>query len=112
MVLFGPATESSTYMLVAPALAWSLLDTARAPRARVAFSLAALGGGLLLTCCVAGWFPVGKQFRALGLQPLGGLLLFGGLLLRLMSGSEALPIAGTPADVSVQGVLCEPNASS
>jgi hypothetical protein len=112
MVLFGPATESNTYMLLAPTLAWSLAESIRAPRSRVAFGLTALAGALLLTCCVAGWFPVGKQFRALGLQPLGGLLLAGGLLCRLGSRSEASPNEVKPAEVPIRVVPCEPHACS
>jgi len=110
MVLLGPATESCTYILLAPALAWSLLETARTPRARWSFGLVALAAGVLWTCCVAGWFPFGKALRAVGLQPLGGLLLLAGLSVRLWSGPDLSSEEDRPAAVSVEGVPCEHNA--
>jgi hypothetical protein len=80
MVLFGPATESSTYILLAPVFAWSLVEAWRHPRNTPLGVLTLLGTGLLLFCCVASWFPWGRSVHALGLQPLGALVLLGRLL--------------------------------
>jgi hypothetical protein len=102
MVLLGPATESNTYMLLAPTFSWALLESARARRSCLAFGLSALSGALLLTCCVAGWFPVGKQFRALGLQPLAGLFLVGGLLFRLFPAPGILHVEDKAAKLTDQ----------
>jgi hypothetical protein len=104
MVLLGPATESNTYVLLAPALAWSLLETARAPRPRVAFGLVSLGAFVLLTCCVAGWFPAGRLLRGLGLQPLGGTLVLLGVSLHLLSGRESISPEERTAAVPVEVV--------
>jgi hypothetical protein len=112
MVLFGPATESNTYVLLAPALAWSLLETARSSRSRMVFGLVALSGGLLLICCVTGWFPVGRQVRALGLQPLAGLLLVGGLLVHLYFWPEPSTREEVPAQLPDPVIACEQNACS
>jgi hypothetical protein len=100
MTLFGPATESSTYMLLAPALAWALLNAFRlaqtsefsetsevypamcsrtsnwANRAILVTSFA-----LFTATQVLLWFPGGARFQNLGTQPLAGLLLFGSLVL-------------------------------
>jgi Glycosyltransferase family 87 len=76
MTLFGSATESCTYMLLAPALAWSLLD---AWLRQVPYWLrCGLGASfvLFLVTQTAVWFPGGgRQIHALGLQPLAALLL-------------------------------------
>jgi hypothetical protein len=79
MTVLGPATESCTYILLAPALAWALLDTWRVRHA-IALGLVGASYGLLLVCLVAVWFPGGRSVHTLGLQPLGGLLLLAGIL--------------------------------
>lgn len=79
MTLFGPATESSTYALLAPALAWAVVEAwsnAR-PLAFRAFPCLSLGFFLLAGC--AGWFPWRSEIRGLGVFPLGGLSLLLGL---------------------------------
>jgi hypothetical protein len=80
MVLLGPATESCTYMLLAPLFGWSLLEACRHPRQGALLALTLLGTGTLFFCCVASWFPWGRSVHALGLQPLGAMFLLGRLL--------------------------------
>jgi hypothetical protein len=75
MTVFGPATESSTYILAGPALAWALLESwgnGRPVWLRAGLTLAY---GLLLGGAVACWFPFGRSLQGLGPQPLGVLLL-------------------------------------
>jgi hypothetical protein len=75
MALCGPATESCTYILLAPALAFGLV-AARVERWPVPVRVL-LGGSFLLfsLSVLAGVFPKTAQFHALGLQPLAALLL-------------------------------------
>jgi hypothetical protein len=75
MTLCGPATESSTYVLLAPALAW-MVHRAESERwpwflgllTRMAFML-------FMLCVVRGLWPGVNRIHALGLQPQGALLL-------------------------------------
>src|SRR5437016_12914 len=75
MTVFGFAAESSTYILLAPSLAWAVME------ARLDRSGRWLSGGLLvsyglfLAAEVAVWFPIGRQFHSLGPHPLAALLL-------------------------------------
>jgi hypothetical protein len=93
MMLCGPATESSTYVLLAPALAWAVLGAGGEPwQARV---LPALAWGLLVVCVLAGLFPNTAQFHALGLQPLAALIFGTGYLataLRALLAPAAAPV--------------------
>jgi hypothetical protein len=75
MTLFGPATESCTYILVAPTLAWAFLEGSW--NQKPVWLRFCLGGayGLLLAACLACWVPGGRWFQGLGVQPLGALLL-------------------------------------
>jgi hypothetical protein len=75
MMLCGPATESSTYVLLAPALSWAVLS---AFGDRWPWPLRMLVGSsfvLLLLSVLAGVHPSVKEFHALGMHPLGALLL-------------------------------------
>jgi glycosyl transferase family 87 len=92
MTVLGPATESCTYMLLAPALAWAVIETCAwdnrptcpwtsgplVPRGARGVVLASYG--LFLVSQVMLWFPWGSRFNNLGSQPVAGLLLFGYLL--------------------------------
>jgi hypothetical protein len=91
MTVFGPATESSTYMLLAPALAWAVLgSSSREPRAIAAFpGLVAIVFALFLTSQVMLWFPGGVWLQNLGTQPLAGLLLFGCLMTAALRSAPA-----------------------
>ena len=80
MTVLGPATESTTYMFVAPASAWALIEawSARMGLLRPATLLASYA--LFLASQVALWFPWGGRFNNLGTHPLAGLLLLGSLV--------------------------------
>jgi hypothetical protein len=75
MTLFGPATESCTYILLAPALAWALLDANEQHKPLWIRGGLAGAYALLVAAALACWFPGGRSVQALGLQPLGALLL-------------------------------------
>jgi hypothetical protein len=101
MTLCGPATESSTYMLLAPALAWMVFraESERWPgligwMTRVAFVL-------FLLCVARGLWPGVNRFHALGLQPHAACLIslaYGWLLVRELT--RARPeLSDTPADL-------------
>jgi hypothetical protein len=75
VVLFGPATESCTYVVVAPAIAWALLDSRDRPRNMLVRSL------LIVSLLLMGPFTtdmVGSALRNFanehGSQPIGALL--------------------------------------
>jgi hypothetical protein len=76
MMLLGPATESSTYTLLAPSLAWAVLE-AWAGRSWLARAAAAVSYGLFLIAGMASWFPLAGEVHGLGVHPLGALILFG-----------------------------------
>jgi hypothetical protein len=86
MTLFGPATESCTYLLLAPTLAWGLLAPATPTWGRVWL---AGSYGLLVVAAAACWFPGGRAIQALGLQPLAGLLLLTFMVAESVSGGLA-----------------------
>jgi hypothetical protein len=75
MTLCGPATESSTYVLLAPALAWTVqrAESERWPRLLGLMTRMALV--LFLICVVRGLWPGVNRIHALGLQPQAALLL-------------------------------------
>ena len=77
MMAFGPATEQTTYIVLAPALAWATLEVI-APPATAAWRW--LAGGIYWTFVftqVVVWFPCGKQIHNLGLHAAATLLLMG-----------------------------------
>ena len=73
MILMGPATEAASYILLAPALAWTLV----AERPGVAKVLGVAGALLLLACVLAGLFPGTAVFHGYGFHPLGAVLFTG-----------------------------------
>jgi len=80
MTVFGLAAESSTYILLAPSLAWALLSAWAAPHPRWVQYLLVASYALFSVAAMAVWFPWGRQVHTLGPQPLAGLLLLIGLL--------------------------------
>jgi hypothetical protein len=80
MTLFGPATESSTYILLAPALAATVLAVREPCHPAWSRYLILAAFVLLLVAQAAVWFPSAKHFHALGPQPLAVVLLLLGLL--------------------------------
>jgi hypothetical protein len=100
MTIFGPATESATYLLLAPALAAAVLAVEPGARLPAANGLVLVSYALFLVSQTAVWFPGGKQLHALGVQPLAALLLLGGILLQQLGRSQLLaaapPFSATP----------------
>jgi hypothetical protein len=94
MMLCGPATESSTYVLLAPALAWAVLNAGGEPWPLRA--LPALAWGLLVVCVLAGLSRNTARFHALGLQPLAALLFALGCLAAALRDLLAPPAAAAP----------------
>jgi hypothetical protein len=75
MSLAGPATESSTYVLIAPLLAWAVVEAAARPGWRRWLTGAI--AGLFVVAATAVWFPrpVADAVATTGIQPLAALLL-------------------------------------
>jgi hypothetical protein len=100
MTLLGPATESATYILLAPTLAWSMID---ALRSTVPWSIRTglIGSfGLFLLTQTAVWFPgTGRQVHALGLQPLAALILVICLIAMQFQGDVGNGAAGVGSGV-------------
>jgi hypothetical protein len=73
--LFGPATESATYMLLAPMVAHAVIVTHNRPAGERTWVLAAYA--MLLSVPVALWFPrpISDPYRALIPQAHGALML-------------------------------------
>ena len=76
MTVFGPATETSTYMLLAPSLAWALVEAWLEWRSLWRRGLLIASYGILLLGVILAWFPgMSRSFQTLGASPLAGLLL-------------------------------------
>jgi hypothetical protein len=76
MTLCGPATESSSFIQLAPALAWALIAARRERWPAALRWLPAASFTLLMTGVLAGLTPWTGRIHGLGFQPLGTLLLF------------------------------------
>jgi hypothetical protein len=74
MTVFGPATESCTYLLLAPPLAWALIQAWREPENGMARTVLLACYALFVVHQVALWFPGGKRLGGWGPQPLAALL--------------------------------------
>jgi hypothetical protein len=101
MILCGPATESATFILIGPALAWRLLRARRDGASPAERLLAEFGYGLLVLCVLAGLSPNVARFHNLALQPLGVLLLnvsYLGVTVRALAERSAAGCAGRTAD--------------
>jgi len=80
MVMCGPATESCTYILLAPVLAWAVLDAA--------FDQRPLWSRLIPWCSLVlfvfsqtmSWFPENVRMLFLGILPVAGIILWVGLM--------------------------------
>jgi len=81
MTVFGPATESPTYVLLAPCLTWSVLNSQRQGVGTPAVYLVRSSYLLLSTAPIASWFAfLISAYRAQGPQPVAGLIFLAGLL--------------------------------
>jgi hypothetical protein len=76
MMLCGPSTESCTYVLMAPTLAWGLVGGRPASASGSRLNGARVAYGMLLVSVLAGVFgrTAAQRIHALGLQPLGALI--------------------------------------
>ncbi|HEY7152538.1 MAG TPA: glycosyltransferase family 87 protein [Gemmataceae bacterium] len=102
IILCGPATESSTYVLLAPALAWAVLAAENDGWPWFAGWMVRVGFLLLMLCVVRGLWREVNRFHALGLQPQAALLLslaYGAVLMRQLMTARRQPVEtpGVPA---------------
>jgi hypothetical protein len=74
MTVFGPATESATYMLLAPVLGYAMIEAWILPEMRRLRWLLAADYSLFMVAQIEGWFGGGGILRPHGLQPIAGLL--------------------------------------
>lgn len=84
MTVFGPATESPTYVLLAPTAAGTFLSAWRDRRSLPLRGLLLAVYALLVSAQIVAWFAgLYLPYRAWGPQPVAGLLLAVGLLMPL-----------------------------
>jgi hypothetical protein len=81
MVVFGPSTESCTFILLGPALAWALVDAFQPGRPAWSRKILVLVMALFLITFTATWFPGGRDWFYV-MQPLSALAFFVERLLR------------------------------
>jgi hypothetical protein len=74
IIAFGPATESCTYILLAPVLSWALVDAFAHGRVWERNLLVTVLA-MFLAYSIASWFPDGRNWCYV-LQPFGALLFF------------------------------------
>ena len=74
MTVFGPATESATYLLLAPALAYTVIEAWTSRQVPWLRWLLATNYGLFVIAQMEGCSPGPGILRPHGLQPLAGLL--------------------------------------
>ena len=94
MTAFGPATESSTYILMAVPFASALLAAWNRSGPRWVRHVEMAGAALLVATAVAVIFPSGKLFGSYGQQPLGALLIAAGAVGRIYVRRRAEPPSG------------------
>ena len=81
MLLCGPTTESSTYILIAPLAAWLVLDACRG-RMSMPCRVLVVGGSVLVHAALfSSAFPFGRAVHDAGLQPFGVLVMAIGYLI-------------------------------
>jgi hypothetical protein len=75
MLAFGPATEGVTYIMLAPALTWLVVEALSQPHGRPwRFAAVALAGSFAAVE-LSLWFPFGRTLRNLGPQPVAAVIL-------------------------------------
>jgi hypothetical protein len=77
---FGPSTESCTYSLIAPILAWAMFDPSRRRETRLERWLLLLSIAFFAVALAGQTTPHSRLIQAFGWQPLGAALLFGRML--------------------------------
>jgi Glycosyltransferase family 87 len=93
MLVLGPSTEGVTYILMAPTLAWAVVESWIKRTRRL---LPTLALALVVGASVAVWFPNGKKLHLLGPHPLAGLLLMIHLVVGAVRQLRALSAGRTP----------------
>jgi hypothetical protein len=88
MVVFGPSTESSTFIVLAPALSWALVDAFRPGRPHWSRAVLVMVMAMFALTFAATWFPGGRDWFYV-LQPLSALVFFVERLLRAAPAPEA-----------------------
>jgi hypothetical protein len=104
MTLCGPATESSTYVLLAPALAWLVFRAESERWPMIAGWMMRVAFLLFMICVVRGLWSGVNRFHALGLQPHATCLVslaYGWILLRDL-GSARLEQPAGASDLSAR----------
>jgi hypothetical protein len=82
MTVLGPATESCTYILLAPSIAWEIVEAWERDRP-IWFRIWPVGAyGLLVAAAMSCWFPGPYHLQTFGLQPLAGLMFLIYLLVK------------------------------
>jgi hypothetical protein len=94
MMVFGPATEATTYIFLAPSLGWAVVDGWHEPPGRGTRAALVVSFGLFTATQLALWFPHGSDFQQLAPHPIAGLLLMGAITASALR--AALPLR--PAD--------------
>ncbi len=94
--LLGPATESSTFIVLAPTMGWALADVWHADRGRALRWLVLASFSLFVLARLVGLFHGTAHWHALGIQPWGALLLFAALTATLVhdAWTRRSPFAG------------------
>jgi Glycosyltransferase family 87 len=75
MILCGPATESCTYVVLGPTLAWAIIEAWRSNSSPWVKGLLLGSCGLFLSCLLASMFPFVALYHSWGPHPFGALLL-------------------------------------
>jgi hypothetical protein len=79
MVLCGPASESCTYILLAPILAWAMLEAGLDERPLWSRFIPWCSFVLFVFSQTISWFPEDVRVVFLGILPLAGIVLWTGL---------------------------------
>jgi hypothetical protein len=97
MTVFGPATESATYFLLAPTLAYTVIEAWTSRQVLWLCWLLAATYGLFVLAQVEGCFPGPGFLRPHGVQPLTGLLYTALLLVIHFKKRKAVHADALPA---------------
>jgi hypothetical protein len=104
MVLCGPASESCTYILLAPILAWAALEAAMDHRPLWSRCIPWCSFVLFVLSQITSWFPEQVRMLFLGILPLAGIVLWIGLvessIRNLFQNPRAVAAAGAAHVVS------------
>jgi hypothetical protein len=76
MMLLGPATESSSFVLLAPSLAWSVVEALQASAGRARTGMLWASCVLFAVAVLLGGFSTTVKIHALGVHSWASLLYF------------------------------------